>query len=91
MGKCGGGRAMEACARAERDAMPDRLGGKRLSAASNIVFSNGLQDPSASHRPGPPYPALLTPRCRWHGGGVLKNISDSMPAVIIEDGAHHVE
>lgn len=48
------------------------LGGKRLLGASNIVFSNGLQDP-------------------WHGGGVLANLSDTLLAVIIPNGAHHID
>ncbi|KAG2446301.1 hypothetical protein HXX76_000889 [Chlamydomonas incerta] len=47
-------------------------GGRRISAGSNIVFSNGLLDP-------------------WHGGGVLEDVSDSMPAVIIPEGAHHLD
>lgn len=41
-------------------------GGRRISAASNIVFSNGLLDP-------------------WHGGGVLEDVSDSLPALIIPE------
>ncbi|GFR51787.1 hypothetical protein Agub_g14244, partial [Astrephomene gubernaculifera] len=47
-------------------------GGRRISAGSNIVFSNGLLDP-------------------WHGGGVLTDVSDSLPAVIIPEGAHHLD
>jgi len=27
----------------------------------------------------------------WHGGGVLENISDTVVAVIIENGAHHID
>lgn len=27
----------------------------------------------------------------WHGGGVLHNISDTVVAVIIENGAHHID
>ena len=48
------------------------LGGKRISEASNIVFSNGLQDP-------------------WHPGGVLRNLSDSVLAILIPNGAHHID
>ncbi|XP_038055559.1 lysosomal Pro-X carboxypeptidase-like [Patiria miniata] len=46
--------------------------GKNISAASNIVFSNGLLDP-------------------WSAGGVLKSISDTVVAVIIPEGAHHLD
>jgi len=31
---------------------------------------------------------LLDP---WHGGGVLTNYSDSLPCLIVEDGAHHLD
>ncbi len=48
------------------------LGGKRLSGASNIVFSNGLLDP-------------------WHNGGVLEDISPTVVAVKIPNGAHHID
>ena len=48
------------------------LGGKRISGASNIVFSNGLYDP-------------------WHGGGILSNLSDTLLAVILPHGAHHLD
>ncbi|BDA40679.1 Lysosomal Pro-X carboxypeptidase [Coccomyxa sp. Obi] len=27
----------------------------------------------------------------WHGGGVLKNISDSLVAIVIPEGAHHLD
>ena len=48
------------------------LGGKRIEAATNIVFSNGLQDP-------------------WHPGGVLRNLSASTLAILIPNGAHHID
>ena len=43
-----------------------------IETSSNIVFSNGLLDPS-------------------HGTGVLQNISDTVVAVIIPEGAHHLD
>ncbi|XP_042507875.1 lysosomal Pro-X carboxypeptidase isoform X2 [Macadamia integrifolia] len=39
---------------------------------SNIIFSNGMQDP-------------------WSRGGVLKNISSNIVAIVTEKGAHHVD
>ncbi|KAJ0030575.1 hypothetical protein Pint_14538 [Pistacia integerrima] len=39
---------------------------------SNIIFSNGMQDP-------------------WSRGGVLKNISSSIIALVTKKGAHHVD
>lgn len=47
-------------------------GGRRIQAASNIAFSNGLYDP-------------------WHGGGVLEDVSDTVVALIIPEGAHHLD
>uniref|UniRef100_A0A2P2QNH3 Serine carboxypeptidase S28 family protein n=1 Tax=Rhizophora mucronata TaxID=61149 RepID=A0A2P2QNH3_RHIMU len=53
------------------------FGGKRITqvlrrSGSNIIFSNGMQDP-------------------WSRGGVLKNISSSIIALVTEKGAHHVD
>lgn len=63
------------------------VGGSNIAGTSNIVFSNGLLDP-------------------WHGGGMslirlrndylsflgfLKSISESLVAVLIENGAHHLD
>ncbi|XP_027173639.1 lysosomal Pro-X carboxypeptidase [Coffea eugenioides] len=53
------------------------FGGMRINLVlkrfgSNIIFSNGMQDP-------------------WSRGGVLKNISSSIVALVTEKGAHHVD
>ncbi|KAH9654451.1 alpha/beta-Hydrolases superfamily protein [Citrus sinensis] len=53
------------------------FGGKRIELVlkrfgSNIIFSNGMQDP-------------------WSRGGVLKNISASIIALVTKKGAHHVD
>eukprot|EP00884_Botryococcus_braunii_P021012 jgi/Botrbrau1/7595/Bobra.0159s0044.1 len=47
-------------------------GGKRIDAASNIVFTNGVLDP-------------------WSGGGVLHNVSETVVAIVIPEGAHHLD
>ncbi|KAL5772858.1 hypothetical protein ACOSP7_012463 [Xanthoceras sorbifolium] len=53
------------------------FGGNRIEHVlkrfgSNMIFSNGMQDP-------------------WSRGGVLKNISASIIALITKKGAHHVD
>lgn len=53
------------------------FGGKRIETVlkrfgSNIIFSNGMQDP-------------------WSRGGVLKNISSSIIALVTKKGAHHAD
>lgn len=47
-------------------------GGRQLSDASNIVFSNGDLDP-------------------WHAGGVLVDQNPTVVAVMIKNGAHHLD
>ncbi|KAJ9587100.1 hypothetical protein L9F63_028326 [Diploptera punctata] len=47
-------------------------GGKDISTATNIVFSNGLLDP-------------------WTSGGVLSSVSPTTYAIIIPEGAHHLD
>ncbi|XP_066291726.1 lysosomal Pro-X carboxypeptidase-like [Branchiostoma lanceolatum] len=46
--------------------------GRNISAASNIIFSNGDLDP-------------------WSAGCVLKSLSDSLIAIVMEDAAHHLD
>ncbi|XP_019056894.1 PREDICTED: lysosomal Pro-X carboxypeptidase [Tarenaya hassleriana] len=53
------------------------FGGQRIEKVlkrfgSNIIFSNGMQDP-------------------WSRGGVLKNISSSIIALVTKQGAHHAD
>ncbi|XAR66782.1 Lysosomal Pro-Xaa carboxypeptidase [Bertholletia excelsa] len=53
------------------------FGGSRIEhvlkrSGSNIIFSNGMQDP-------------------WSRGSLLKNITDSIIALVTDKGAHHVD
>eukprot|EP00026_Physarum_polycephalum_P008424 Phypoly_transcript_08509.p1 GENE.Phypoly_transcript_08509~~Phypoly_transcript_08509.p1 ORF type:complete len:498 (+),score=83.60 Phypoly_transcript_08509:63-1496(+) len=54
------------------DWIPTYFGGQNISAASNIIFSNGQLDP-------------------WMGGGVTKTINPTLYAILIEQGAHHLD
>lgn len=54
------------------DLVCEQYGCRDLSAATNIVFSNGLLDP-------------------WSSGGVLRNVSSSAVAILIPEGAHHLD
>ena len=47
-------------------------GGRRIGAATNIVWTNGGYDP-------------------WKGGGVLADVSPSAVAILIPEGAHHLD
>lgn len=49
-----------------------QYGGRSLSSASNIVFTNGLLDP-------------------WSSGGVMANVSGTAVAVVLPNGAHHLD
>ena len=65
-------------------------GGKNISASSNIVFRytpGGVIWGELLH---PPHSSNghLDP---WSGGGVLHSISSSLVAVVIRDGAHHLD
>jgi hypothetical protein len=67
--------------------------GNISSSASNIIFSNGLLDPVGwfffscsfqviSHR---------NAAAQWSSGGFMQSLSPTLPAVIIAEGAHHLD
>jgi len=52
--------------------IPTYYGGANITAASNIIFSNGALDP-------------------WRGGGVTTTLSPTLVAIVIAEGAHHLD
>ena len=68
-----------------------QYGGKNISAYSNIVFRYCTSHAFCLLTPASPVSSSNGHLDPWSGGGVLESVSDSLVAVVIQDGAHHLD
>ena len=68
--------------------------GRNISSASNIVFSNGVSALTKhTKKKMINYIKIIIIKLLdpWHNGGPLIDISETVVAVIIAEGAHHLD